>query len=97
MQPSPRYESRHGKVVLISNCGFPERHHFSGLEEAFRCFTANPDSELVATILCAGGELLRQSALQESLQWYIEAARQAGREVASRAASHRRPERADAA
>lgn len=80
----PRYESQHGKVVLISNCGFPERHHFSGLEETFRCFTSNPDSELVGAILCAGGELLKQSALQESLQWYIEAARQAGREVVER-------------
>ncbi len=77
----PRYESRHSKVVLISNCGFPERHHFSGLEETFRCFTANPDSELVGAILCAGGELLKQPALQESVQWYIEAARRAGREV----------------
>jgi len=77
----PRYESRHGKVVLVSNCGFPERHHFSGLVETFRCFTSNPDSELVGTILCAGGELLKQPALQEGLQWYIEAARQAGREV----------------
>ena len=76
-----RYESHNRKVVLISNCGFPERHHFSGLVETFRCFTSGPDSELVATILCAGGELLKQPALQESLQWYIEAARRAGREV----------------
>ena len=76
-----RYESRHSKVVLISNCGFPERHHFSGLEETFRCFTSGPDSELAGTILCAGGELLKQPALQKNIQWYIEAARQAGREV----------------
>lgn len=86
----PRYESRHGKVVLISNCGFPERHHFSGLVETFRCFTSGPDSELVGTILCAGGELLKQPALQESLQWYIEAACQAGREVVEQ--SHITPE-----
>jgi len=77
----PRYESHHRKVVLISNCGFPERHHFSGLMETFRCFTSNPDSELVGAILCAGGEMLKQSPLREGLQWYIEAARQAGREV----------------
>jgi putative sterol carrier protein/putative NADPH-quinone reductase len=69
------------KMVLISNCGFPERHHFSALVETFRCFTSGPNSEMVATILCAAGELLRQPALQESLQWYIEAARRAGREV----------------
>ncbi len=76
-----RYEERRSKVVLTSNCGFPERHHFSGLEETFRCFTSDPDSELVATILCAAGELLKQPALQESFQWYTEAARRAGQEV----------------
>jgi len=76
-----RYETHPSRVVLISNCGFPERHHFSGLVETFRRFTSEPDSELVATILCAGGELLKQPALQESLRWYVEAARRAGREV----------------
>ena len=68
-------------MVLISNCGYPERQHFSGLVETFRCFTADPDSELAATILCAAGELLKQPALQEGLHWYFEAARRAGREV----------------
>jgi len=79
----PRYQSgpKKQRVVLISNCGFPERHHFSGLVETFRCFTSGPDSELVATILCAAGELLGQPALQESLRWYTEAARRAGQEV----------------
>ncbi len=68
------------KVVLISNCGFPERHHFSALVETFRRFTDNPDTELAATILCAGGELLAQEALRESLRWYTDAARRAGEE-----------------
>ncbi len=68
------------KIVLISNCGFPERHHFSALVETFRRFTDNPDTELAATVLCAGGELLAQPALRESLQRYIDAARQAGEE-----------------
>jgi putative sterol carrier protein len=70
-----------GKFVLISNCGFPERHHFSGLEETFRCFTSSPDVELAGMICCAAGELLRQPALQDSLAWYLEAARSAGQEV----------------
>jgi len=68
------------KFVLISNCGFPERHHFSALEETFRRFTDSPDVELAGMILCAGGELLR-SALRDRLKWYLEAARKAGREV----------------
>jgi hypothetical protein len=63
---------------LISNCGFPERHHFSGLVETFRRYTDDPDTELAATILCAGGELLAQPALAESLRWYTDAARRAG-------------------
>lgn len=77
-----RYEGEWPKrTVLISNCGFPERHHFSGLVETFRCFTSDPDSELVGTILCTAGELLKEPALRESVQWYIDAARRAGREV----------------
>lgn len=76
-----RYEGEWPKrVVLISNCGFPERHHFSGLVETFRCFTSGPDMELSATILCPAGELLNVPELQESIQWYIEAAQRAGRE-----------------
>lgn len=68
------------KVVLISNCGFPERHHFSGLLETFRCYASGPDMELSATILCAGGELLKVPELRESIQWYIDASRRAGAE-----------------
>ena len=67
--------------MLISNCGFPERHHFSGLEETFRRFSDSPDDELAGMICCAAGELLRQEALQDQTAWYLEAAREAGREV----------------
>lgn len=78
----PRHEDTpRRRMVLISNCGFPERHHFHGLVETFRQMSQGPDSELSATILCAAGELLRQPALQDSLGWYRQAARQAGREV----------------
>lgn len=78
-----RYEDQWPKkTILISNCGFPERHHFSGLVETFRRFTSAPDTELAATILCAGGELLAQPALQDQVKWYTDAARYAGREVA---------------
>lgn len=77
-----RYEGEYPKrVVLISNCGFPERHHFTGLVETFRCFTANPDMELAATILCPAGGFLQVPELQESVRWYFEAARQAGKEL----------------
>ncbi len=77
-----RYESEWPKkAVLISNCGFPETHHFSALVETFRMFTQASSMELVGTILCAAGELLRQSSLESRLRWYTDATRQAGREV----------------
>ncbi|MEM3145872.1 MAG: flavodoxin family protein, partial [Thermoproteota archaeon] len=43
----PRYSNgpRVQKIVLISNCGFPEPHHFSALIETFKRFTDNPDME----------------------------------------------------
>lgn len=78
----PRYpDGRAEKFLLISNAGFPERHHFSGLEETFRRLAAAPDTELLGMICCAGGELLKQEALQDQVVWYLEAAREAGREV----------------
>jgi hypothetical protein len=78
----PRYpRPEPTKFVLISNAGFPERHHFSGLEEVFRRFSGSSDESLAGMIFCAGGELLRQPDLQDSLAWYLEAARQAGGEV----------------
>lgn len=77
----PRYEGVKRRIVLISNCGFPERENFSALVEMFHHFTDDPDSELVATILRPMGELLGQPVLQPSLSWYYEAVRHAGREV----------------
>jgi multimeric flavodoxin WrbA len=76
-----RYETAGRRVVLISNCGFPERHHFDALVETFRLMTDGPNSELIGTILCPAGELLHVEALQGSLRWYFDAARQAGREI----------------
>lgn len=78
----PRYpRATPTKYVLISNAGFPQRHHFSALEETIRRLTDSPDSELGGMICCAGGELLHQPAMQDALVWYLEAAKTAGREV----------------
>jgi multimeric flavodoxin WrbA len=80
----PRYASPSGeptRVVLISNCGYPERHHFTALQETFRRFTAGPERELAGVILCAAGELLNREPLPQRFQWYIDAVRQAGRET----------------
>jgi putative sterol carrier protein len=78
----PRYPREENvKYVLISNAGYPERYHFSALEETFRCFTASPETDLAGMICCAAGEMLRQEAMQGQLAWYLDAAQQAGREV----------------
>jgi multimeric flavodoxin WrbA/putative sterol carrier protein len=78
----PRYpEMKSSKSVLISNAGFPERHHFSALEETFRRLADSPEDELVGTICCAAGELLSNKALDGQTGWYLEAAKKAGREV----------------
>jgi multimeric flavodoxin WrbA/putative sterol carrier protein len=69
------------RYVLISNAGFPEQHHFSGLKETFRRFVDASNSELAGMICCSAGEMLRQEALQDQLAWYLEASQQAGRQV----------------
>lgn len=78
-----RYEDEWPKkMVLISNCGYPERHHFGGLVETFRQFSAShPDLVLVGNILCSAGGLLGNSQYKDMLQGYIDAAHRAGREV----------------
>lgn len=79
----PRY-SKPGeprRMVLISNSGYPEHRHFSGLVETFRQFTADPDSELIAVITCAAGEMLGSGHLSKRFAWYLDAARTAGNEI----------------
>lgn len=73
------------KVVLISNCAFPERHHFTALVETFqRVGDCVSEFELAAVILCAAGETFRfpiGAEITEKLQQYVDAARNAGREI----------------
>jgi len=80
----PRYapaSDAAGKVVLISNSGYPEPLHFSGLVETFRRWADSPGEELVGAICCAGGALLQSEALRPSFAWYMDATKRAGREV----------------
>ncbi|MCE5314075.1 MAG: GNAT family N-acetyltransferase [Armatimonadota bacterium] len=67
--------------VLISNCGFPEPEHFLGLKETIRCWFRGDDHTIAGMICCAGGSVLQVPELQDGIKWYIDAARQAGREV----------------
>ena len=78
-----RYREAHDaprRVVLISNSGFPEQAHFGGLKETMRLWCGSDGLNLLGTICCAGGAML-ESPLRPQFEWYLEAARQAGREV----------------
>ncbi|MCE5324402.1 flavodoxin family protein [bacterium] len=78
----PRFEQAANRsVVLISNSGFPEPNHFSGLKETFRCWVRGGNRKMAGSICCAGGVLLQVPELKEKIQWYIDATRLAGREV----------------
>jgi len=81
--PSRYTESGESAVVLISNSGFPEQDHFSGLKETVRRCYRGEDGRLAGMICCAGGVLLGVPELESGLTWYLDAVRLAGREVAA--------------
>ena len=68
------------RSVLISNAGFCELDHFDALRATFRRMT-RAHHDFAGEIIRPMGELLRQPMLAEALQWFFDAARQAGREV----------------
>jgi multimeric flavodoxin WrbA len=74
-----REGARKQRTVLISNCGFPERENFAALEAHMAQVTHGEDG-LAGTILCAAGPWLG-GAPRDVVQWYLNATRQAGREV----------------
>ncbi|HEY3268971.1 MAG TPA: flavodoxin family protein [Armatimonadota bacterium] len=80
MHPLRHDTGRRRRGVVISNCGFPEQSHFSGLKETFRRMFAASGSE-PPMICCAAGVLLRNAELQKGVAWYVDATRSAGREV----------------
>jgi multimeric flavodoxin WrbA/putative sterol carrier protein len=75
-----RYETKR-KMVLISNCGFPEIKHFDGMRKVFRAMEENGYVPLVGEILVPAGELLRQEALKGITKKILEAVFKAGVEV----------------
>jgi multimeric flavodoxin WrbA/putative sterol carrier protein len=73
---------KHLKMVLISNCGFPEVSHFDGLRHLFRKLEQVGRTPLVGELLMPAGELLKQRAfLGDKIQAVLGAAYQAGIEV----------------
>jgi putative sterol carrier protein len=76
----PRYEMNR-KMVLLSNCGFPDISHFDGLRHVFRHIERSGQIPLIGEILMPAGELLKQEGLRENIQGVLHAAYRAGIEV----------------
>lgn len=79
----PRRFEKPTKMVVISNCGFPEQSHFQTLRLYFRRVTRNFSAELAGEIYRGGGELLGNSnvLLTPILHSYKRKLRAAGREL----------------
>lgn len=75
-----RYDVKR-KIVLISNCGFPEVSHFNGLRQIFRHIERNGRTPLVGELLMPAGELLKNKGLEAKLQGALQAACRAGVEA----------------
>lgn len=71
------------KIVVISNCGYPEQSHFQVLSLLFRRVARNLHSEVIAEIYRGAGELLSNTpvVLRHAIHKYKEVLRRAGREV----------------
>jgi len=76
----PRYNVNR-KIVLISNCGFPEVSHFDGLRHVFRHMERNGGAPIVSELLMPAGELLKNKSLGEKLHAVLQATYRAGVEV----------------
>lgn len=90
MEPDEHNESVHRKrfekypkIVVISNCGYPEQSHFQVLPLLFRRVARNLHSEVIAEIYRGGGELLnvKHPKLESVIAQYKELLQKAGKEV----------------
>jgi multimeric flavodoxin WrbA len=71
------------KIMVISNCGFPEQSHFQVLKLLFRRIARNMNTELIAEIYRGGGSILGEKSfwLWLPLRHYKSLLRRAGEEV----------------
>jgi multimeric flavodoxin WrbA len=75
-----RYEHSR-KMVLISNCGFPDTSYYEGLCRVFRHLEKSSGTELIGEILVPAGEMLKQENLRALRKGFHDALVQAGREM----------------
>ncbi len=69
------------KMVLISNCGFPEVSHFDALRHVFRKMEQSSGFPLIGELLMPGGEMLKNKGFMERFPTALQAAFQAGVEA----------------
>lgn len=71
------------KLVVISNCGFPEQSHFQVLKLLFRRVARNMSTEVIAEIYRDGGAVLNDKSfwLGFKIRRYKDLLRKAGAEV----------------
>jgi len=71
------------RIMVISNCGFPEQSHFQVLKLLFRRIARNMNTELIAEIYKGGGSVLAEKSfwLWLPLRRYKALLQKAGREV----------------
>lgn len=73
-------EPTYKKMVLVSTCGLPQKHVFTGLIETFKLME-NPYRERVGMILCPSGSVLSVEQFKSLNQWFLNAREDAGREL----------------
>jgi multimeric flavodoxin WrbA len=71
------------KLVVISNCGFPEQSHFQVLELLFKRIARNMRSEVIGQIYRGGGAILKDTPfiLKLAVHGYKKLLQSAGREI----------------
>ena len=77
-----RYD-KYPKIVVISNCGFPEQSHFQVLKLLFRRIARNMHAEVIAEIYRGEGEILqiKNPFVKRFVKNYLKTVRKAGEEV----------------
>jgi multimeric flavodoxin WrbA/putative sterol carrier protein len=70
------------KMVLVSNCGFPDISQFDALKAVFGQMERQGHGPLVGRVLMPAGELLKQDAFRTKAQPVLDGAYQAGVELA---------------
>jgi hypothetical protein len=72
------------KLVVISNCGFPEQSHFQVLELLFKRVARNMRTEVIGEIYRGGGAILKDAPLilKPVIRKYKKLLQKAGKEIA---------------